>query len=153
MNLVAFPVAFPANSSHGSFCKFEYIVCLWVALAIFQTPLHSWPYLQLWSTPRDLCIFNCPEQLNRWPCHWLTDSIPNLVRYLLNSMVENLSKIHSIRLGILGTCKPHRGTSIFGPFLWPTYSNTLQIFGKNSDLKIFEKFSDSLYSWDLKLYT
>ena len=21
-----------------------------------------------------LLIFSCPEQLNRWPCHWLTDS-------------------------------------------------------------------------------
>ena len=25
------------------------------------------------------CIFSCPEQLNRWPCHWLTDSFSVLL--------------------------------------------------------------------------
>ena len=23
----------------------------------------------------NICLFSCPEQLKRWPCHWLTDSL------------------------------------------------------------------------------
>ena len=28
-------------------------------------------------------LFSCPEQLNRWPCHWLTHSVTQSLRVLL----------------------------------------------------------------------
>ena len=30
--------------------------------------VNCYQYCQIW-------VFSCPQQLNRWPCHWLTDSL------------------------------------------------------------------------------
>ena len=31
-----------------------------------------------------LCIFSCPEQLNRWPCHWLTHWVTHWLTHSLS---------------------------------------------------------------------
>ena len=30
---------------------------------------------ETWCLIFALCFFRCPEQLNRWPCHWVTESL------------------------------------------------------------------------------
>ena len=36
----------------------------------YTVGLHEWE-----DGNRNYVFFSCPEQLNRWPCHWLTESL------------------------------------------------------------------------------
>ena len=50
--------------------KLESIILQW---AVGKTAHHT-SYLS---------FFSCPQQLNRWPCHWLTDSVTDWLTVLL----------------------------------------------------------------------
>ena len=40
------------------------------------------PSVVTWHSGQ-MVLFSCPEQLNRWPCHWLTHSLTHSLRVLL----------------------------------------------------------------------
>ena len=71
-------------------------------LVLSDAPVvHSWPfwkYLQFWHWTL-LTFFSCPEQLNRWQCHSLTDSVSHIFFCHTKSNPKDLLSLrHLIRV-------------------------------------------------------
>ena len=105
------------------------------------------------------CIFSCPEQLNRWQCHWLTQGTFTFDIYRVTLETCDLWDIWSEWWGDMTWLKIFRfseNVQIFGEFsdFWRIFRflENFQIFGEFSDFRrifrisenfqIFGEFSD-----------
>ena len=69
-----------------------------------------------------MCFFSCPEQLNRWPCHWLTHSLTVLLLLTLTLETCDLWDIWS---------------EWWGNMTWPTFLQFFKHFWIFSKILIF----------------
>ena len=63
---------------HFSLIVSSFCICCLYFLFAFSNDIFLSLFSYYFSFLR-LFLFSCPKQLNRWPCHWLTDSLTVLL--------------------------------------------------------------------------
>ena len=69
-----------------------------VRLAFKPLSFVKWQKLQ--QCHHLVSIFSCPEQLNRWPCHWLTHSVTHWATFVFYRTQVNLGSDLWVRMSV-----------------------------------------------------